>query len=575
MLTESAGSNQALLQFLYRVPIGLVQAELDGTIEMINPMAAKLLMPLSRDGLLENLFVMLEEIAPELRESVAATSRADGIVWDRVRVSLSAQTRSIAGSAVLSISVTKLNGSQLMAMVSDVTIEVQNEDRTLARELRDAERVDQLTRLPNRAVVCDQIQDALAYRLSPSGNNFAVLFMNCDRFNQINNTLSHAAGDQVLGLVSDRLLCAVRVEREDLVARTGGDEFVVLVKDPASPEDVQKIAKRILRSLDKPYSVGDDVVHCSISMGIVLQSSAVGDAASILDDATIAMMQSKRAGGNCFSIFEAEMRRTAVRLGNLESDLRRAVADSEFRVLYQPMMALQDKMVPLGCHSVEALVRWQHPSRGLLPPSEFIGVAEECGLIGQIGKFVLKTACFQFVMWQQELGSHAPGVMSVNLSRDQLNDPQFTSVIEDILVSSGIYPSQLQLEVTESLASQDSVIQSRLREIKAMGITLALDDFGTGFSSLSCLHLLPIDTIKIDRSFVMEADTSPHHRVLIEATVLVAKSLGMYTVAEGIETLDQKALVCQLGCDEGQGYLFSKPLSPSDLVTWLTVSRSL
>ena len=572
MSTECAGSNQALLQFLYRVPIGLVQAELDGMIEMINPMAAKLLIPLCRNGLLENLFVVLKEVAPELQESVAGMSDSDGIVCDRVRVSLSAQLRSIVGSAVLSISVTKINGSRLMVMISDVTLEVQNEERNLARELRDAERVDQLTRLPNRAVVCDQIQDALDYPLSPGGNNFAVLFMNCDRFNQINNTLSHAAGDQVLGLVSDRLRCAVRVEREDLVARTGSDEFVVFVNDPASPEDVQNIAKRIIRSLDKPYSVGDDVVHCSISMGIVLRSSAVGDAASILDDASIAMMQAKRAGGNCFFIFEAEMRREAVRLGNLEAELRRAVADSEFRVVYQPIMALQNKIALRACHSVEALVRWEHPSRGLLPPSEFIGAAEECGLIGRIGEFVLKTACFQFVKWQQELGTHAPGAIAVNLSRDQLNDPKLASVIEEILVASAMRPSQLQLEVTESLASQDTVIQSRLREIKAMGITLALDDFGTGFSSLSCLHLLPIDTIKIDRSFVMEADISPHHRVLIEATVLVAKSLAMYTVAEGIETLEQKALVCQLGCDDGQGYLFSKPLSPSDLAKWLTVS---
>ncbi len=570
MSNDPADSNQALLQLLYRMPIGLVQAELDGTIELINPKAAQLLMPLCPNGQMQNLLAVLEQVAPKLRESIQQVDSADGLVCDRMRIPLSATLRVAMGPSVLALSLTKSRGSKLMAMISDVTLEVENEERQLARELRDAERIDYLTGLPNRAVVCDRIQDALDYPIADMGNCFAVLFINCDRFKQINDTLGHATGDKVLGLVADRLRRAIRVEREDLVARTGSDEFVVFVNHPASPEDVENIAKRILRSLDRPYRIGPDMLHCSISMGVVLQPKAEGDAGHILDDASIAMMQAKRAGGNCFVVFEPEMRREAVRLGNLEAELRRAIEESQFRVVYQPVIALQNLVALQGCHGVEALVRWQHPTRGLLPPSEFIGPAEECGLIGQIGEFVLRTACSQFVKWQQEMGPHAPETMAVNLSRDQLNDSRFVSTVKEILESSSMLPTQLQLEVTESLASQDTVVQSRLREIKAMGVSLALDDFGTGFSSLSCLHLLPIDTIKIDRSFVMEADVSPHHRVLIEATMLVAKSLGMHTVAEGIETPAQEALVRQLGCDNGQGYLFSKPLLPSDLVEWLT-----
>lgn len=574
MLSESGGSNQALLHFLYRAPIGLVQAELDGTIEMINPMAAQLLMPLCRNGILENLFKILEGAAPQLRELAATIDHSDGTICDRMHILYNPQSRCISAPVILSLSLTKLNDSRLMAMVSDITLEVQDEERKLARELRDAERIDQLTRLPNRVAIQEKIQSAMDQPPFANGNHFAVLFMNCDRFKQINDTLGHAVGDRVLVLAAERLRRAIRADCEDTVARSGSDEFVVFMNNPATSEDVQSVAKRILKSLERPYSVGSDMLHCSISMGVVLQSSAAGDAVSILNDASIAMMQAKRAGGNCFAFFEPEMRREAARLGNLETELRRAIADSQFRVFYQPVIALQDKIPLDGCHSVEALVRWQHPCRGLLPPSEFIGAAEECGLIGQIGEFVLQTACLQFVQWHQELKSNAPQTIAVNLSREQLNDPLLASVIKDILSSSRMLPAHLQLEVTESLASQDVVIQSRLREIKALGVTLALDDFGTGFSSLSCLHLLPIDTIKIDRSFVTEADVSSHHRVLIEATVMVAKSLGMNTVVEGIETHSQDALVRALGCDYGQGFLFSKPLSPTDLPKWLMEPRS-
>jgi EAL domain-containing protein (putative c-di-GMP-specific phosphodiesterase class I) len=223
---------------------------------------------------------------------------------------------------------------------------------------------------------------------------------------------------------------------------------------------------------------------------------------------------------------------------------------------------------------VEALVRWRHPVRGVVPPLDFIGVAEECGLIGAVGDFVLATACRQFVQWQQQLGPLAPRMLAVNLSRAQLNQPGWVDSVRHILQDTALDPQCLQLEVTESLAAQDESVQARLHELKALRLTLALDDFGTGYSSLSSLHLLPVDTVKIDRSFVSQADTSPHHRVLIEATVRVAGSLGMGTVAEGIETEAQAAVVRQLGCEKGQGYLFSRPLPAGDMAGWLEAGQA-
>jgi EAL domain-containing protein (putative c-di-GMP-specific phosphodiesterase class I) len=256
--------------------------------------------------------------------------------------------------------------------------------------------------------------------------------------------------------------------------------------------------------------------------------------------------------------------------------LRVALVESQLFVVYQPVVALQPGAGPtFGVEfGVEALVRWRHPVRGVVPPLDFIGVAEECGLIGALGDFVLATACRLFVHWQQQLGPQAPRMLAVNLSRAQLSQRGWVSTVQQILQDTGMDPQRLQFEVTESLAAQDESVQARLHELKALRLTLALDDFGTGYSSLASLHLLPVDTVKIDRSFVSKADTSHHHRVLIEATVRVAGSLGMSTVAEGIETEAQAAVVRQLGCEKGQGYLFSRPLPAGDVAGWLGAAQA-
>ncbi|WP_250474989.1 EAL domain-containing protein [Caballeronia sp. GAFFF1] len=262
----------------------------------------------------------------------------------------------------------------------------------------------------------------------------------------------------------------------------------------------------------------------------------------------------------------------------MENDLRRAIVDQELFVVYQPVVMLEltvdRRAFPPHAAAVEALVRWRHPVRGVVPPAEFIGVAEECGAIGALGEFVLDTACRQFVAWKRDLGRLAPRLLAVNLSRAQLNDGGFVAYVSRTLHDSGMDPAELQLEVTESLAAQDESVQARLRQLKELGLTLALDDFGTGYSSLSSLHQLPVATVKIDRSFVSQAVESAHHRVLIEATVRVAVSLNINTVAEGVESDAQASVVRALGCEKGQGYFFSKPLLPESLVDWLRSNDS-
>ena len=584
---DPGSAYETLIQFLYRAPIGLIETRLDGAVEMINPMAANLLMPLVANGGLDNLFDALESVAPQLRRMVSDFDLPSGEVCESVRVRIAgADDAATPATQVLSISLLKLDDTRLMATLADATADVMRERRGLERKLDAAMRIDILTRMPNRAAVRDLIDQAMAGPQAHGESGFAVLFMNCDRFRQINDALGHAAGDEVLGLMADRVRSTLRQRNrvsglasgEQMAGRIGGDEFVIVLDDLRTADDVHTVTKRLLEVLGQPYSIRARQLHCSVSIGIVLQAriGAAADADSVLQDASIAMIEAKRAGGARYAIFEPAMQERAVRRNSVENDLRQALAADELFVVYQPVVGLAPFESGGGLcvdrsAGVEALVRWRHPIRGIVPPLEFVGIAEECGLIGLLGEFVLATSCRQFMAWQQQLGAAAPRRLAVNLSRGQLVDPLFAATVRAILEATGMLAGQLQLEVTESLAAQDETVQARLHELKALGVTLALDDFGTGYSSLASLHLLPVDTVKIDRSFVSQAVQSLHHRVLIEATVRVAASLRMGTVAEGIETQDQAELVCRLGCAKGQGYLFARPLDSDDLITWLTM----
>jgi EAL domain-containing protein (putative c-di-GMP-specific phosphodiesterase class I) len=313
---------------------------------------------------------------------------------------------------------------------------------------------------------------------------------------------------------------------------------------------------------------------CKASIGLLWGAGYERDADEAMRDASIAMIEAKRGGGARHALFETGMRERAARRGGIEAELRQALADEQLFVVYQPVVGLLPDGDTDRSAGVEALVRWRHPVRGVVPPIEFIGIAEECGLIGALGDFVLARACRDFLQWREQLGERAPRLLAVNLSRAQLSQPGWAGSVRALLESTGMPAAQLQLEVTESLAAQDQHIQQRLHDLKALGIKLALDDFGTGYSSLASLHLLPVDTVKIDRSFVCQADTSEHHRVLIQATVMVAASLGMNTVAEGIETEAQAAAVRGQRCAKGQGYFYSRPLPTEQLADWLSAPGS-
>ncbi|MGX4640292.1 putative bifunctional diguanylate cyclase/phosphodiesterase [Massilia sp. SYSU DXS3249] len=587
MQVEQIDAYEALVEFLYRAPIGLVQTSLDGTVDMLNPMASNLLMPLAREGGLDNLFAVLEPVAPQVRQLAVAFGDPSGVVCDALRVPLEGQAAPGAPQ-VLSISLMKLDAERLMAAITDATLEMQREQETLRRRLRSAARTDALTRLPNRAAARDQLQDLLDHQ--GAGESFALLFLNCDRFRQINDTLGQSGGDRLLNSIGDRLLAALADRMRagglpanglvdpsaggaGLVARVGGDEFVVLLSNLHHPDEAERLALRLLDTLARPHELEGQQVPCRASIGVLWGASAEGNADEAIRDASIAMIEAKRAGGARHAVFERAMRERAERRADIESQLRLALAEEQLFVVYQPVVGLAADGRIDHSAGVEALVRWQHPTRGLVPPFDFIGVAEECGLIDQIGDFVLERACADFMRWRAELGADAPRLMAVNLSRAQLAQPDWTAKVAATLARTRMPAACLQLEVTESLAAQDEQTQLRLHELKALGVQLALDDFGTGYSSLSSLHLLPVDTVKIDRSFVSRADTSHHHRVLIEATVKVAQSLGMNTVAEGIETAAQLEAVRAQHCAKGQGYLFSRPVVSNALVDWIRERR--
>ena len=579
MSGENDSAYESLIQFLYRAPVALIQLQKDGSIEMLNPMDSKLLMPLSQDGDLVNFFQVLQPYAPGLLRLCTNFKHEQGLICEGMRVAINKNRRDHPESpAVLSLGLLKVDGNRLMAILLDATHEVVREQSILASRLASAAKLDALTQLPNRAGALELLHAMTQRARAPSGDYCAVLFINFDRFKQINDTLGNEVGDQVIVLVAERLRATLRSSSRppgkrssaELAARVGGDEFAVLLDGLADRDVASRIAARLLDRLSKPYIIGNHDLTCTFSAGVVVLNSDAYDADGLLRDAAIAMAIAKTGGGDRFEVFCQQMRDDALLRGGLETDLRYAIERGELYNLYQPVVGLLagGKFDPAA--GVEALVRWKHPVRGIVGPVEFIGIAEDCGLIGTIGEKVLEMACRDFVGWKQRLGTRAPRLLAVNLSRAQLSQEDLCHKVSAILTACGMEPDKLQLEITESLAAQGKDIQEQLLRLKALGVKLALDDFGTGYSSLSSLHLLPVDTVKIDRSFVTLAGSSRHHEVLIEATVKVARSLGMNTVAEGIETEQQAAVVYAQGCNKGQGYLYSRPISGEAVEEWLT-----
>jgi diguanylate cyclase (GGDEF)-like protein/PAS domain S-box-containing protein len=411
---------------------------------------------------------------------------------------------------------------------------------------------DALTALPNRAMFSDvlgmAIQNGRRYN-----RGFAVLFIDLDRFKNINDTLGHDAGDKLLQEMGLRITQTVRTS--DVVARLGGDEFVVLVQEVTEPKQVESVARKVLSALVHPATVQGQECRMTASIGICMYPSEAQDEVALMKGADIAMYRAKEDGKNNYKFYSQEMNVHSFERLALETSLRRGLERNEFLLHYQAKLHLNTGLIT----GVEALVRWQHPDMGLVPPAQFIPLAEETGLIVPLGKWVLHTACSQGVAWQKQ--GLPPLHIAVNLSARQFADDDLVGDIAQALKSTGLPPHLLELELTESMVVQNSERAGRvLREIKAMGVRLAIDDFGVGYSSLTHLKRFPIDTLKVDRSFIRDVPKDAEDKAITEAIIAMGKSLNLTVVAEGVETQEQQAFLKEHACDEMQGFFFSKPI---------------
>lgn len=418
---------------------------------------------------------------------------------------------------------------------------------------------DSLTGLANRVLLMDRLAQTLT-RMEREPGRLAVLFVDLDHFKEINDSLGHEVGDKLLCDVARRLEGVSR--RVDTVARFGGDEFVMLCDKLSADEDVRIIADRVVRALAQPYSHEGEELPVSGSVGVVVASDPYIELDSLIRDADSAMYQAKARGGNRFFLFDAELRDRATARCELESDLRRASERGELCLAYQPLFALGDGAIT----GVEALLRWNHPSRGLLNPADFMPLAEQRGFIVEIGAWVIDEACRQLAEWSAD-AELANLTMAVNISSRQLADPSIVGVVRDALTRHGIRPARLSLEMTETTLIEDAAnVRDTLTDLAALGVHLALDDFGTGYSALAHLRDFRVDILKIDRSFVEQLGDGGRAREMVGALTAMAHFLDMSVVGEGIETSKQWDELKNLACDDGQGFVMAKPMSPRDLV---------
>jgi diguanylate cyclase (GGDEF)-like protein/PAS domain S-box-containing protein len=423
---------------------------------------------------------------------------------------------------------------------------------------------DPLTDLPNRAYFLERVAQALTRARADADYRFAVLFLDCDRFKVVNDSLGHAAGDRLLKEVAERLRTCVRPL--DVVARFGGDEFTLLLEDVASPSGVEEAAQRIRESFTLPFVLDGQKVSVMASIGVALSTSTIGGADDLLRAADMAMYRAKALGRGRHQIFNAGMlRRARTRFGT-EADLRSAVERGEFRLVYQPIIDLGTGRV----HGFEALLRWHHPDRGVISPLTFIPVAEETGLIVPIGQWVLGEACAQARRWRALFAGEHTIRLSINLSARQLGAGHIVDDVRRALCDTGLEPSCLRMEITETvLMDSVAVAIARLSELSELGVGLHVDDFGTGYSSLGLLPRVPLESVKIDRSFIKRLGTRRTDQELVASILNLVKRLGMTAIAEGVETAGQCKRLIELGCTLGQGYYFAKPLEPDAAVTLL------
>jgi diguanylate cyclase (GGDEF)-like protein/PAS domain S-box-containing protein len=533
--------------------VGIVLINLDGTIFDSNLAFAKFLGydPTKLRGHLFHNFAPSEdagEYAQQFDELVHGTSeqlieehryvRRDGqVVWASV-------TMSVANAGVESASV--------IAVIQDITTRKSLDARLTHQAFHDS-----LTNLANRSLFRQRVEQALAR--AARRDHVAVMFLDLDNFKSVNDSLGHARGDELLTIVANRLLNATR--GSDTVARLGGDEFGILLSNVRDHEQTRVVAERIMNAMREPISLHDDKTVAGVSIGIAWAQSDDDGAEELLRNADVAMYTAKAQGKGSYAFFIPEMYNAVVDRLALEADLRRALANNELMLFYQPLVRLTDG----SAVGVESLVRWQHPTRGVLEPADFIPVAEETGLIIPLGRWVLREACAQAQQWSLSVPALGPLSVSVNVSGRQLQDATFIGDVRDALKTSEIDPARVILEITETVIMHrtESVLQ-QLHQLKALGVRLAIDDFGTGYSSLSYLQQFPIDILKIDKAFIDSLDMNTSGAALTRTIIGLSGTLGLSTIAEGIERTQQRSMLHELGCHLGQGFLFAYPLSAAE-----------
>ena len=577
----------AIYQHLQLHRIRRQLAERDQLFQLISENAADMIALVDCDGRRLYNSPAYQKVLGYSPEELKATSSIEQIhPDDRARVLKAAERASLSGrgermeyrvrhkdgtwrtleSTASPIRNAKGQTEKLVIVNRDITERKRAEEMLVHNALHDG-----LTNLPNRALFLDRLQHALTLSKKRSNYKFAVLLIDVDEFKIINDSLGHTAGDELLIQIGQRLKDSVRqvdtVSRprasevlgrptnDDTLARLGGDEFTILLDDIRDPIEAVRVAERVQAELATPFVVNHQEIVISASIGIASSTSPHTQAEDLLRDADIAMYRAKRAGKARCEVSDTAMHANAVKRLRLETDLRKALDQGEFRVYYQPIVSLQTGKIT----GFEALTRWQRPE-GILPPIEFIAVAEEIGLIIPMNRQLLREACQHLRSWQSEFPSSPPLTMSVNITSREFAQPDLASEIRKSLEQTGVDPGCLQLEITETIAMGDAEKSGHvLAQLKATGIGLSIDDFGTGYSSLSRLRRIPVDTLKIDRAFISHMDSDPESREIVRIIIMLAHNLGLKVVAEGAETEEHINLLKQLNCEMAQGYFFSRP----------------
>ncbi|MGH7655327.1 MAG: putative bifunctional diguanylate cyclase/phosphodiesterase [Gemmatimonadaceae bacterium] len=548
---------QAMVESAHDAIIGKT---LDGIVTYWNPAATRQYGYTAEEMIGKSIGVLipphLPNELPRILESLKRGMRVENYQTVRVRKDGERIHVSVTVSPILDVNGRPIGGSSIARDISErIAVE---------QQLRHGALHDSLTGLPNRVFFNERVAESLARMRRDPGYRFAVLFLDFDDFKVVNDSVGHAAGDQLLQRIAARLPGCVRPG--DVIARLGGDEFTVLLEEPATRESVEIAARRVHTCLAAPFQVGDRRVEVTASIGAAVADTTYERPEDLLRDADIAMYHAKRTGHGRFQVFDVVMRDWAHARFSMTTDLRRAVERGELALVFQPICDLASGRV----RSFEALVRWNHPTRGLVLPDDFIPLAEQTGLIVPIGEWVLINACAHARRWQAEAPAAGPVSVSVNLSAKQIGDARIINEVRRALESTGLNPRALRLEITETvLVENGEAATSQLEALRALDVELHVDDFGTGYSWLSYLPRFPLQAIKVDRSFVRRMGTRRTDVEIVRSIIDLATTLGLQVIAEGIETPGQRERLIAFGCELGQGFLFSKPVDSSETLPLL------